>query len=277
MQRTLVLLTGSLMIVASVGAQVDPETAQKFEVASVKTNTSGRVLPSLPTLSPGRVAITNIGLRQLINLSHGLQPFQLEGLPSWAESARFDINATSRDDASPADLLLMVRALLADRFQLMTRRDTRQMDVYMLVQVSPGSSKLKPSQADCGAAANAPLPVPGGAGAGPRCQILPMTGRGRDIATGARLENLTNILVNVVGRQVVDKTGLTGPFDVNLTWTPDPGMQPRPAGVPAVAPVQPDGPSIFTALEEQLGLRLVSGRGPVEMLVIERLEPPSPD
>ena len=102
-----------------------------------------------------------------------------------------------------------------------------------------------------------------------------MTGRGRVIATGARVSNLTNILTNVVARQVVDKTGLTGPFNVNLTWTPDPGMQARPAGVPAVAPVQPDGPSIFT--EEHLGLRLVSGRGPVEMLVIERLERPSPD
>lgn len=84
-------------------------------------------------------------------------------------------------------------------------------------------------------------------------------------------------LTNVVGRQVVDKTGLTGPFDLNLTWTPVPGMQPRVAGVPEVAPVQPDGPSFFTALEEQLGLRLVSGRGPVEMLVIERLESPGPD
>jgi uncharacterized protein (TIGR03435 family) len=197
-------------------------------------------------------------------------------LPSWAESARFDINATSRDNATVADLLVMVRSLLAERFHLVTRRDTRQMDVYTLVQMSPGSSKLKPSEADCQAAATTPL-TPAADDKRPRCQILPMTGRGRVIATGARLSNLTNILTNVVGRQVVDKTGLTGPFNVNLTWTPDPGMQARPAGVPAVAPVQPDGPSIFTALEEQLGLRLVSGRGPVEMLVIERLEPPSSD
>ena len=274
MQRTLVLLTGFLMVVVSVGAQVEPAPVQKFEVASVKANTSGRLLPSLPTLSPGRLALSNIGLRQLVNLSHEIQPFQLEGLPSWAESARFDIIATSRGDASVTDLLGMVRALLADRFQLVTRRDTRQMDVYSLVQVAPGASKLKPSEADCDAAANQPLAQTAD---GPRCQILPMTGRGRVIATGARSSHLTNILTNVVGRQVVDKTGLTGPFNVNLTWTPDPGMQPRTPGVPAVAPVQPDGPSIFTALEEQLGLRLVPGRGPVEMLVIQRLEPPGPD
>ena len=99
----------------------------------------------------------------------------------------------------------------------------------------------------------------------------------RRIATGARLSDLTNILTNVVGRQVVDKTGLTDPFNVNLTWTPDPGMQARVPGVLAVTPAQPDGPSIFAALEEQLGLRLASGRGPVEMLVVERLEQPGPD
>ena len=269
------LLTVSCVLIAvSVGAQVDPATVQQFEVASVKVNTSGQALPALPRLTPGRTTLTNIGLRQLINMSHGIQPFQLDGLPSWADTARFDITATSPSDASVNDLLGMVRSLLADRFQLVTRRDTRQMDVYSVVQVAPGSSKLKLSEADCGAAAGQPITQTSG---GPRCQILPMTGRGRVIATGARLSHLANILTNVVGRQVVDKTGLTGPFNVNLTWTPDPGMQARPAGVPAVAPVQPDGPSIFTALEEQLGLRLVSGRGPVEMLVVERLEQPAPD
>lgn len=72
---------------------------------------------SLPTLAPGRVAITNIGLRQFINLSHGIQPFQLEGLPSWAEGTRFDINATSRDNASPADLLSMVRRCSSSVFK----------------------------------------------------------------------------------------------------------------------------------------------------------------
>ena len=166
-----------MMLLAS--AAVAQDAANTFEVASVKPNTSGRVLPSLPTLAPGRVALANIGLRQLINLSHGIQPFQLEGLPSWAESARFDINATSRDTATPADLLSMVRALLADRFQLVTRRETRQMEVYTLVQTSPGSSKLKPSEAECDAASKTTLTDTTGdargVGAGRRCQILPMT------------------------------------------------------------------------------------------------------
>ena len=104
-----------------------------------------------------------------------------------------------------------------------------------------------------------------------------MTGRGRVIATGARISNLTNILTGVVGRQVIDRTGLEGPFDMNLMWTPIPGMQAAPAGLPTPPPAQPDGPSIFAALQEQLGLRLVPGRGSVEMLVIERLERPTPD
>jgi len=126
-KHLLFIVAGCLMLVASAGAWQD-----KFDVASVKPNTSGRVLPSLPLLTAGRVAITNVGLRQLINLSHGVQPLQLEGLPSWAESARFDINATSRDNATTNDLLTMVRSLLIERFQLVTRRDTRQMDIYTL-------------------------------------------------------------------------------------------------------------------------------------------------
>ena len=272
----------------SVPARPAEAPIPRFLVASVKVNTSGRVLPSLPRLTPGRVTIENVGLRQLINLSHDIQPFQLVGLPGWAEDARFDINATSRDTASPAELLQMVRALLTDRFQLVTRREARLADLYTLEQLSPGSSKLKPSQADCAAVANMPVeqavaaagPDPSGRQGGPgstRCQIFPMTGRGRVIATGARISNLTNILTNVVGRQVVDNTGLEGPFDMNLTWTPVPGMQAAPAGLPVPPPADPGAPSIFTALQEQLGLRLVTGRGPVEMLVVERLELPTPD
>jgi len=279
------MVAGGIAIAAALWCQdglaqgpVDASKLPRFEVASVKPNTSGRVLPSLPVLTPGRTTLTNIGLRQLINITFDIQPSQLEGLPSWAETARFDINATSPGHSTVAELLLMVRALLTDRFQLVTRTEKRQMDIYTLVQVSPGSAKMRASQADCGAAATTPLDQAPPAREGqPRCQILPMTGRGRVIATGARISNLTNILTNVVGRQVVDKTGVTGPFDLNLTWTPVPGMQPAIAGVRAPPPAQPDGPSIFTALEEQLGLRLVSGRGPVEILVVQRLEPPAPD
>jgi uncharacterized protein (TIGR03435 family) len=102
-----------------------------------------------------------------------------------------------------------------------------------------------------------------------------MTGRGRLIATGAAMSDITNVLNVVVGRLVVDKTGLSGPFDVNLAWTPDPALQ---AVIRQGDPLSvPDAPSIFTAVEEQLGLRLVSDRAPVEVMVVERLERPSPD
>jgi uncharacterized protein (TIGR03435 family) len=277
------LLAATVALSVAVGAQgpaalVEVSKLPRFEVASVKPNTSGRVLPSLPVLTPGRTTLTNIGLRQLINMTHGIQPSQLDGLPSWAETARFDINATSPGNATVAELLLMARALLADRFHLVTRVDTRQMDIYTLEPAAPGSVKLRPSQADCGAAANTPLDQAQPAREGrPRCQIFPMTGRGRVIGTGARMSDLTNILTNVVGRQVVERTGVTGAFDVNLTWTPTPGLQPAGPGGSAPPPAQPDGPSIFTALEEQLGLRLVPGRGPVQVFVVERLDPPGPD
>jgi bla regulator protein BlaR1 len=266
---------------------VAPQVAPRFEVASIKPNTSGQVLPSLPTLAPGRVSWANVGLRQLLNISHDIQAYQLVGLSSWAETARFDINATAPANATAAEVLAMVRSLLVDRFHLVTRREMRQVDIYTLELVAEGSSKLRRSQADCGAVANMPLDevlaATQGAGDGresgaapARCQIFPMIGRGRVIATGARLSDLTNILTGVAGRRVVDGTGLEGAFDVNLTWLPDPGMQTRLAGV-APPPAQPDAPSIFTALQEQLGLRLVAGVGPVEMLVVERLELPTPD
>jgi uncharacterized protein (TIGR03435 family) len=252
----------------------------RFDVVSIKVNNSGAAFPGFPRLTPGRATMTNVTVRQLIQASHDILPYQLVGLPSWADSARFDLTATSNANATPAELLLMVRDLLADRFQFSTRRETRQLDTYSLVEMTPGSAKLRRSAADCEAVANAPLDqtlaaTPGGRDGQPRCQVLPMTGRGRLIGTGMRLSGITNVLTGVVGRLVVDKTGLSGPFDVNLAWTPDPALQAvvRPPDALSV----PDAPSIFTAIEEQLGLRLVSDRAPVELIVVERLEQPTSD
>lgn len=251
----------------------------RFDVVSVKVNDSGGVFPGVPRLTPGRATLTNVSLRQLIQVSHNIQPYQLVGLPQWADSARFDITATSNTNATPAELLVMVRGLLVDRFQFSTRRETRQLDTYSLVEVSPGSAKLRRSEANCAALANAPLDqalaAAGGRDGQPRCQILPMTGRGRLIATGAAMNDITNVLNTVVGRLVVDKTGLSGPFDVNLAWTPDPALQ---AIIRQNDPLSvPDAPSIFTAVEEQLGLRLVADHAPVDVTVVERLERPTPD
>ena len=106
----------------------------RFDVVSVKINDSGGAFPGIPRLTPGRATLTNVSVRQLIQISHNIQPYQLAGLPPWADSVRFDITATSNANATPAELLLMVRGLLADRFQFSTRQETRQLDTYSLVE-----------------------------------------------------------------------------------------------------------------------------------------------
>jgi uncharacterized protein (TIGR03435 family) len=249
----------------------------RFQAVSVKVNTSGSAQPG-GRLTPGRATVTNVSLRQLIQSSYGIQAFQLIGLPAWADTMRFDVVATSDGNATPAEMLQMIKGLLVDRFQFATRKETRQLDVYALVERAPGSSKVKRSQANCAAVINTPMAAAisadqAGAPADPtRCRLLPMPGRGRLVATGVVIGDITNVLNGVVGRMIVDRTGLAGPVDVDLAWTPDPALQPG-----ARAAEVADAPSIFGAIEEQLGLRLVSDKAPVDVMVVDRLEPPTPD
>jgi uncharacterized protein (TIGR03435 family) len=157
-----------------------------------------------------------------------------------------------------------LRALLAERFQLTLHRETKEQSVYALV-VAKGGPKLQQGQAK--------------EATGPRGPMMRM-GRGELSGQGVELEMLTRTLSSQLGRTVIDRTGLKGNFDFKLTWTPDPGQSAGPpgglpAGADAPPPPDPNGPSVFTALQEQLGLRLESQKGPVEMLVIDRVEKPS--
>jgi uncharacterized protein (TIGR03435 family) len=173
---------------------------------------------------------------------------------------------------------LMIRALLAERFKLTVHSETKDAAIYALVMArSDGrlGPELHRSETDCAAVMAAargrgapPLPPPPGSPM--PCGIR--IGIGNLAVGGAPLSQVASRLSMFVGRVVLDRTGLAGPFDVNLTWTPD-QMPQRPPGAPDL-PVDPNGPSIFTAVQEQLGLKLDSQRGPVEMLVIDRAEHP---
>jgi len=160
--------------------------------------------------------------------------------------------------------------LLADRFQLTLHRETKEQSVYALL-VAKNGPKLQESQTKDGQAKE---------GTGPRGPMMRM-GRGELSGQGVALDMLTRTLSSQLGRTVIDRTGLKGNFDFKLTWTPDPGQSAGPPGggpppgADAPPPPDPNGPSIFTALQEQLGLRLESQKGPVEMLVIDRVEKPS--
>ena len=225
------------------------------------------------------MVVRNNTLRNIVRNTYGLQNFQIVGGPDWFDSDRFDIVAKAADDAPPERMLLMVRTLLADRFKLAVHTETREIPIYALVMARsdgrPGP-QLRAAAVDCAAllaAARAGGPPPPRAPAGERPICGMQTAPGRMMAGGYALPDVARNLSNFAGRMVVDKTGLTGLFDLDVTWTPDqmpPG--PLPPGAPAI---DPNGPSIFTALQEQLGLKLDSQRGPVDVLVIDHAEQPT--
>jgi uncharacterized protein (TIGR03435 family) len=224
-----------------------------FEVASVKVNGSGQAVMRL-TAPPGtgRFDATNVSTRILILNSHGLRDFQLAGAPAWTESERFDVAGRTDASATRDDISAMVRSLLADRFKLRTHRETREMPTYALVAATadkrPGPG-LKLSTADT------------------RTNISPTS----ISAVSMTMARLALTLSAVVGRVVTDDTGLQGAYDLELRFARE---GPVPPGAP---PADPDAPSIFTALREQLGLRLEGRRGPVEVLVVDGIERPTPD
>ena len=245
----------------------------------------------------GRYSANGITVRQLILQAYGLQDFQLTGGPGWITSDRFDIEATPGGGISPTQEQNreMVQSLLEDRFQLKFRRETKNLPAYNLV-VAKGGSKMKPSadQTLPGPAGPPPAgPPPGGAppngfsatrvGSGPSRGAAGLAGGGLERGMirispggingqGMQFTQFISMLSGRVGRTVIDNTGLSGLFDVELNWTPD---RTPPQGAPELALGDPNGPSIFTALQEQLGLKLETSSQPGDIFTIEKIEKPS--
>jgi uncharacterized protein (TIGR03435 family) len=252
-----------------------PQPTLTFEVASIKPASTDAKGSSIQFMPGGGLSMTNIPLRAMITFAYDVRDFQISGGPGWVGTERFDVRAKAERTASdgPVDLAKMtddqrktvreqiaerLRALLADRFQLAVHKETKDQPIYALI-VSKNGAKLKEAKE-----------------VGPR-QGMSMN-RGRMEGFAAPMEMLGNILSNTMGRPVIDKTGLTGKYDFVLEWTPDPGADARAQGfgdgITEPAPA-PGGPTIFTALQEQLGLRLESQKGPVPNIVIDRAEKPS--
>ena len=261
------------------GLTTEPQ-APAFDVASVKPNRSGNSVPAtIGVQSGGRFLATNVPARTLISYAYRLQEYQVIGGPAWLDSDRFDIVGKSPESqplafpspaGPPTTLPLMVRALLADRFSLLAHPDTRELPIYQLVvartdrQLGP---QIRSSTADC---SGQPAPPP--PGQRPTCgfRLTP----GSFSAGGRTLAQLAGTLSQFVRRPVDDATGLTGAFEFDLTWTPDTLLNSPPESAPAV---DPDRPTLFTALQEQLGLRLQAARRPVPVLVVDGAEKPAPD
>jgi uncharacterized protein (TIGR03435 family) len=270
-----------------------PATAPAFEVATVKPNKSGQQFMRMGGGANGRFEATNVPVRLLIRNAYQLQDFQIVGAPSWINDTRFDVIAKMPDGIvltpgpPPGPMALMMRTLLADRFKLATHTETREMPVYALVLARSDGKlgpKLTPSAADCSAGLGARgrgAPAPPQPGEPLPCGM--MIGLGNLRGGAMPIEQFALSLSQFVGRTVLNKTGLMGVYDFSLTYTPEqmpgggaPGGNP---GSPLVngQAVDLNGPSIFTAVQEQLGLKLDSQRGPVEVLVIDRVEQPTED
>jgi uncharacterized protein (TIGR03435 family) len=263
----------------SPGAPARPE----FEVASVKPNTGGSMAVGIMMQPGGRFSATNVPLKFLIGFAYDVKDFQISGGPAWINSDRYDISAKAEDRVPPGQIRQMTQALLADRFKLTLHRESKELAVYELV-AAKGGLKIAPSKEGSCATPNPNSPPPPMRPGDPPprfCGGIRM-GRGLIEAYGITMERLLTALSNALGRTVIDKTGLTGSYDVHLEYTPDPGMGAAafgpggPGGGPNPAPdTDAAAPSIFTALQEQLGLKVDSAKGPVEVLVIDSVEKPS--
>ena len=267
-----------------------PGEKPKFEVASVRENKAddGKIMIGIQP--GGRFNAVNVPLWDLIRQAFAVQRTQLVGAPDWAETARYNIVAKAEGDiqgtppGGPAGPLnFMLQDLLEDRFKLRAHRETREMAIYALTLAradgKPGAG-LRTSSVDCAAMRGrggrmGPPPGPLQPGERPQCgmRVAP----NQVMAGGASLAQLTQMLSQFTQRIVIDRTGLKGSFDIDLTFTPERMPQgPPPPGAPPLT-IDPNGPSLFTALQEQLGLKLESDRAPVEVLVIDHVERPTPD
>lgn len=277
-------------------AQSQPASNQplpSFEVASIKPNKgAGNDKAALRMMPGGRLMISNLTVKGLIGYAYNVRDFQISGGPGWVNSERFDIEA--KGESEPGDpmkmtegqrkhqeeqLKLMMQSLLAERFKLVLQHDSKELPVYALV-VAKNGPKLE-------AAKNQP-PPPAPNVEGPRKMGGNFRGMmmrpGQIEGRSTPVSFLAQTLSQQLGRTVIDKTGLTGLYDFTLKWQPEQregqmfrtGGDGEPGRAPADA-ASPDasGPSVFTALQEQLGLKLDSQKGPVEILVIQQVEQPT--
>jgi uncharacterized protein (TIGR03435 family) len=269
-----VLMFGAAFSVVS-HPQSAPAARPRFEVATVKTSGDGAGGVRATT---GRLTLEHVPLRVLVSAAYKTRPSQIAGGPSWVDSAMFSVDGKASEAAGTDVMLLMLQVLLEDRFHLRVHHESREGPIYNLT-IAKGVSRLKPA-ADC--VAFDPNHLARQTAAGETqvnyCgrmlrqgylsrEIADATGVDMVPAIGLLTPSLTGFLSEVLDRTVVNQTGLAGAFDFHLEWSPQ-----------RTEPLQADdvsAPSIFTAIQEQLGLKLDAGKGPVDFLVIDRAEKPA--
>ena len=259
-----------LVVLTALDIATAAQRAQ-FDVASVKVHASDDQRTYMVAQPGGRFVAANITLRFLIRSAFQLQGDQIVGGPKWLDTDRFDIDARAPQAPGPpsSQLLEMLQTLLADRFKLTTHREKRELPVFALERARNDASfgpGFRPT-----ACPELTVDL-----AKPQPCTNAQTGVGSLTLRGMPLNQFTPFLSSFVNRVVVDRTGLDGRYDIELKWTPDQPAQGRGgAGQPAGS--DPDAISIFTAVQEQLGLQLNPTREMVDVLVIDTLEHPTPN
>ena len=287
------LLVSALLIALPVTfiAQAGPA----FDVISIKPNRTNQGIPIVAFQPGGRMIAGNVVVRQVIQVAYGLEDVQLVNAPDWTATERFAIEARTADETPTNTIRLMLRAMLADRFGFAAHQERRELPIYALTMARPDKrlgARLRPSGPECAPVqppAGVPVPPPPpppppGNGAGRIRLIFPtdeplgrrcgaMTAPGWISARSITMDEFTKRQLSlVVRRPVVDETGLGGAFDLDVIFSPE-GMGGALVGPPPAA--VSDAPSLFTALQDDLGLKLDPRRGPVDVLVVDRIERPT--
>jgi len=241
MRQQLLLDWAICCVIEAAGSTQKPT----FDVASIKRNLSGSDISANRLQPGGRLTMINRSLENIVREVYGFQTFQVAGASEWMRNERWDIVAKADGDPSFDQILGMMKTLLADRFKLVSHYESREMPIYVLVAARADrrlGPQLKTSTASC------PLQC--------RTNMSP----GRIVAVGRTMSDLARNLSAVAGRAVQDKSEVLGAFDAELTWNDT-----------------EQGPSLFTAVQEQLGLKLEPQRGLVNTFVIDSAESPSED
>jgi uncharacterized protein (TIGR03435 family) len=273
----LALLLLGAMPARTMRAQTSSAATAKFEAASIRRNTSGETRIRFET-PPGRLTAVNIPLRFAIRQAYRVPEARIIGGPSWLDTDRFDILATAGGEATSEAIRSMLRALLADRFGLALRSEERDMPIYSLTVAKAARDlgpNLRRSTTDCTGKGSSL------AGGRVQCGILVSQGPGSASLRGgaATMESFARLLGDFLDRPLIDATDLAGTFDLELQFTAQRSATPGAAVPGGLAPAtNPDDvPTIFTALPEQLGLKLEARRGRASVYVVDSASPPSVD
>jgi uncharacterized protein (TIGR03435 family) len=245
-------------------AQSEQMPGLRFEVASIKPNTSHDDNPRIAAPVGGRFSASNVTFGQLMRSAYQIQDFQISGQPSWFDSDRYDVEANAGKNASTSEMQIMLQNLLVDRFRLTFHRGTKELPAFALVVAGKGPKLRRADPANC-------VSRPGSA-----CPVIKTTSPTEIIGEQISMARFALWLSTRLGRTVIDRTDLDGIFDLDLRWEPDPPaalLDVVPADT-AAPPIEPNV-SILIAVQEQLGLKVESTKTAMEIFFIDHVERPS--